>query len=137
VKINYRDPSTLRGFVKIFFNKVGYEIWFVSEKYKDKSTFPPSPLDGRKDYDREDEEEEDNSEDDSDRKHRRVPSKQEGKNVLSKGRLGNSRSSRPVVMEVETRDMEEMENLENVQPMEGGGGWGWGVDGRTGNVSDK
>jgi hypothetical protein len=43
VKINCRDPSKLRGFVRIFFNKMGYEGWFVSEKYKYKSSFLPPP----------------------------------------------------------------------------------------------
>jgi hypothetical protein len=33
----------LRGFVRLFFNKMGYEVWFVSEKYKDKSSFLPPP----------------------------------------------------------------------------------------------
>jgi hypothetical protein len=44
VKMNWRDPYKLRGFVRIFFNKVGYEVRFVSELYKEKPTFPPSPL---------------------------------------------------------------------------------------------
>jgi hypothetical protein len=43
VKLNCRDPLNLRGFVRIFFNRVDYEIGFVSEKYNDKSPFPPSP----------------------------------------------------------------------------------------------
>jgi hypothetical protein len=44
VKLNCRDPLKLRAFVRIFFNRIGYEIHFVSEKYKvDKPTFPPSP----------------------------------------------------------------------------------------------
>jgi hypothetical protein len=40
VKVNCRDPLKLRGFVRIFFNKVGYPIRFVLEKYKDKTTHP-------------------------------------------------------------------------------------------------
>jgi hypothetical protein len=44
VKLNCRDPLKLRAFGRIFFNRIGYEIHFVSEKYKvDKPTFPPSP----------------------------------------------------------------------------------------------
>jgi hypothetical protein len=42
VKLNCRDPSKLRGFAKIFFNKVGHNIHFVSENYKDKA-IPRSP----------------------------------------------------------------------------------------------
>jgi hypothetical protein len=43
VKMNVRDPIKLKGFVTIFINKVGYEISFVSDKYKDKSA-PYYPL---------------------------------------------------------------------------------------------
>jgi hypothetical protein len=42
VKLNCRDPLKFRGFVRIFFNKFGYEIRFVSEKYKDKPSPPLS-----------------------------------------------------------------------------------------------
>jgi hypothetical protein len=43
VKMNYRDPYKLKGFVKNLFNKIGYEIRFLSEKYKDKTLLPPPP----------------------------------------------------------------------------------------------
>jgi hypothetical protein len=43
VKMNCRDPLRLRGIVRIFFNKIGHDIKFVSEKYKDKESGPPSP----------------------------------------------------------------------------------------------
>jgi hypothetical protein len=39
VKMFCRDPTKLRGFVMIFFNRVGYEIRFISEKIKDKMIF--------------------------------------------------------------------------------------------------
>jgi hypothetical protein len=41
VNLNCRDPSKLTGFVKIFFNKVGYKIRFISEKLKEKPDKPP------------------------------------------------------------------------------------------------
>jgi hypothetical protein len=41
VKLNCRDPNKLRGFVRIFFNTMGHDIRFVSEKYKEKSVHPP------------------------------------------------------------------------------------------------
>jgi hypothetical protein len=43
VKINCKDPYRLRSFVKFFFNNLGYDICFVSEKFKDNSSRPPSP----------------------------------------------------------------------------------------------
>jgi hypothetical protein len=67
VKMNVRDPTKLRGFVTIFINKMGYEIKFVSEKYKDKTThFQPPPLD----FGGEGDGEEESDDEDSDRKHR-------------------------------------------------------------------
>jgi hypothetical protein len=73
VKVNCRDPLKLRGFVRIFFNKVGYPIRFVSEQYKDKGTLPPSPP-GRDDGDNDDEDREDeddiSDDEDNDKKHR-------------------------------------------------------------------
>jgi hypothetical protein len=43
VRMNCKDPYKLRGFVKTLFNKIGYEIRFLSEKYKDKTLLPPPP----------------------------------------------------------------------------------------------
>jgi hypothetical protein len=37
VKINCRVPFKLKGFVRIVFNLTGYEIRFLSEKYKEKA----------------------------------------------------------------------------------------------------
>lgn len=37
VKVNCRDPNKLRGFVEVFFNKVGYELRFVAEGFNGKS----------------------------------------------------------------------------------------------------
>jgi hypothetical protein len=51
VKINCKDPYRLRGFVKFFFNNLGYAICFVSEKFKDNSSRPPSPPSKREDDD--------------------------------------------------------------------------------------
>jgi hypothetical protein len=69
VKMNVRDPTKLKGFVTIFINKVGYEISFVSDKYKDKSApyhHPPPNFGDDGDGD------EDESEvEDSDMKHRK------------------------------------------------------------------
>jgi hypothetical protein len=74
VKLNCRDPNKLRGFVRIFFNTMGHDIRFVSEKYKEKSVHPPPPPPPDRDEDtREDEEEEEDS--DSDRKHRKRDAK--------------------------------------------------------------
>jgi hypothetical protein len=70
VKMHCRDPATLRGFVKIFFNRVGYDIRFIFEKYKDKT---PSPPDRKDDLGEDgDEDGEDPDEDYSDRKHKRI-----------------------------------------------------------------
>jgi hypothetical protein len=64
--------------VRIFFNIVGYEIRFISEKYKEKVSFPPSPHDGN-DFGGDG----DDSEDvDSDRNHKRK-SEQRGSYELS------------------------------------------------------
>jgi hypothetical protein len=72
VKVNCIDPLKLRRFVRIFFNKVGYPIRFVSEKYKDKTTLPPPPPPDKDDDEGDDMEEEDNFDDeDGDRKHKR------------------------------------------------------------------
>jgi hypothetical protein len=70
-KLNCRDPYKLRGFVRIFFNKIGHDVRFVSEKYKDKSSAPPSPPKNTYDFVGEDEEEGEESDEDCDRKHRR------------------------------------------------------------------
>jgi hypothetical protein len=73
VKMHCRDPATLRGFVKIFFNRLGYDIRFISKKYKDKMSFPPSPPDRKDDLGEDgDEDGEDSDEDDIDRKHKRI-----------------------------------------------------------------
>jgi hypothetical protein len=71
VKLYCRDSCTLRGFVRIFFNRVGYQIKFVSEKYKDKSSYQPPPSDKRNDYDDEEQGEGEDLEEGSDRKHKR------------------------------------------------------------------
>jgi hypothetical protein len=44
VKLNCRDPSKLRGFVRILLNTVGHDIRFVSEKYKEKLVHPLHPM---------------------------------------------------------------------------------------------
>jgi hypothetical protein len=86
VKMHCRDPATLRGFVKIFFNRVGYDIMFISEKYKDKMSFPPSPPDRKDDLGEDgDEDGEDSDEDDSDRKHKRYQSRILGSRVTLRG----------------------------------------------------
>jgi hypothetical protein len=78
VKLNCKDPLKLRGSVRIFFNKVGYEIRFASEKYKDKPSFPPPP----RNIDEEEGDGEDpDSEDDYDRKHKRVHNKSQDKEL--------------------------------------------------------
>jgi hypothetical protein len=72
VKLNCKDPLKLRGFVKIFFNKIRYHIRFVSERYKDKGQAPPPPSDGYGDDDNGDGEEKgDEFEEDYDTKHKR------------------------------------------------------------------
>jgi hypothetical protein len=77
VKMNCRDPCSLRGFVKIFFNMVGYETRFVSEKYKDKAYLPPPPPgDSRDDEGEDGGGEEDESDDDLDRNYKRWQGKQ-------------------------------------------------------------
>jgi hypothetical protein len=80
VKINCRDPYKLRGFVKIFFNKMGYEIKFVLEKYEDKSNLPPCLPHKHQDH-MEEEDNDDSEDEDSDRKHK----KGSVKNMWSKG----------------------------------------------------
>jgi hypothetical protein len=72
VKMNCRDLTKLRGFVRIFFNLAGYDIRNVSEMYKDKVTLPP-PL--AKDDGCDEEEEDGEDSDDSDRKHKRKSDK--------------------------------------------------------------
>jgi hypothetical protein len=74
VKLNYRDPSKLRGFARIIFNKVGYMIRFVSEKFKEKLDRPSSPPHREDDYDDGGDEEEE-SEEEKDRKHKRASDK--------------------------------------------------------------
>jgi hypothetical protein len=79
VKMYCRDPAKLRGFVRIFFNCIGYEIIFISEKYKNKMPFPPSSPDRKDDY-RDDGEGngEDSEEEDSDRKHKKRADQDQG-----------------------------------------------------------
>jgi hypothetical protein len=43
VKMNCIDPTRLRGTVRIFFNRVGYDIRFVAEDFKEKRPLPPPP----------------------------------------------------------------------------------------------
>jgi hypothetical protein len=75
--LNCKDPLKLRGFVKIFFNKIGYPIQFVSERYKDKGQAPPPPSDGYGDDENEKGEEEgDESDKDYDKKHKRRSEKE-------------------------------------------------------------
>jgi hypothetical protein len=58
---------------------IGYQIRFVSEKYKEKTFVPPPPPpDNRFD---EDGEEEEDSEDGSDRKHKRMQGKESSKRI--------------------------------------------------------
>lgn len=38
VQANCRDPSKLRGFIKVFFNGIGYELRFVAEGFPGKSS---------------------------------------------------------------------------------------------------
>jgi hypothetical protein len=72
VKMNCRDPLRLRGIVRIFFNKIGHDIKFVSEKYKDKESGPPSPpYNPREDYEDDGDDEMEDSGDDKDRRHLR------------------------------------------------------------------
>jgi hypothetical protein len=77
VKMNCSDPLKLRGIVRIFFNIIGHDIKFVSEKYKDKEAGPPSPpYKPREDFEDEGDEEMEDSEEDKDRRHmRRMESK--------------------------------------------------------------
>jgi uncharacterized protein YdaT len=84
VKMFCRDPAKLRGFVRILFNMVGYEIRFISEKYKDKMVFPLSPSDRKDGYEEgSDGDGEDFDDEDSDKKHKRKPEHAHGdKDVL-------------------------------------------------------
>jgi hypothetical protein len=94
VKMNCRDPFKLRGFVKIFFNKVGYEIRFLLEKYKDKGHIPPSPPHGDP-HDEEEEDESEDSNDDSDMKHKRKSDKgQKDQGQVQGPHLGKSSNSK-------------------------------------------
>jgi hypothetical protein len=84
VKINCRDPYKLRGFVRIFFNLVGYNIRFVSEKFKESPTLPPSPTHRKnRDEDYDDNMDED-SKGDSDRGHKRSSLKGKGQMHIAK-----------------------------------------------------
>jgi hypothetical protein len=69
VKLNCRNPDKLRGFVRIFFNRIGYAIHFESKKNKGKTDiYPPSPPGGWRGEDGE--EEGDESEEDTNGKHK-------------------------------------------------------------------
>jgi hypothetical protein len=98
VNLNCRDPSKLTGFVKIFFNKVGYKIRFISEKLKEKPDKPPPPPPHRDDdYDDEGDDEEEESEEEKDRKQKKASDKQlAGKALLelSAGKYQGDSSSR-------------------------------------------
>jgi hypothetical protein len=96
VKINCTNLTTLRGFVRIFFNMIGYQIRFVFEKYKEKNSTPPPPPPNSR-FDEDGEEREEDSDDDNDRKHRKVQGKKTRKSLdmieipgSSGGRIGPS-----------------------------------------------
>jgi hypothetical protein len=59
---------------------IGYQIRFVSEKYKEKNSIPPPPPPDSR-FDEDGEEREEDSDDDSDRKHRKVQGKKTGKSL--------------------------------------------------------
>lgn len=92
--------SQAKGLCEDFFNKIGHEIRFVSEKYKDKYSFPPPPPHkhpGDEDY----EENEDSEDDDSDRKHKRRPEKEQGdQGKLQFTSTGKSVAGKGQVLEV-------------------------------------
>jgi hypothetical protein len=89
VKMNCRDPLRLRGIVSIFFNKIGHDIKFVLEKYKDKESGPPSPpYKPREDYEDEGDDEVEDSRDDKDRRHLRRDGKQLKHKELHAGKSG-------------------------------------------------
>jgi hypothetical protein len=90
VKMNVRDPFKLRGFVRIFFNLMGYNIRFLYEKYKDNPTLPPSPP-HRKDHD---EDYDDNVEEDRDIGPRRTQEKGKQQKMTSEwsGKSGGGSS---------------------------------------------
>jgi hypothetical protein len=100
VKINCRDPYKLRGFVKIFFNKMGYEIKFVLEKYEDKSNLPPCLPHKHQDH-MEEEDNDDSEDEDSDMKHKKGSGKEhveQGKLFCSEaGKSSDSRAQKEVV----------------------------------------
>jgi hypothetical protein len=75
VKMNCRDPTHLNGCVNIFFNMIGYDIKFVSKKFKARLVIPPSPPDSNDKNIDEDEDDRDVSDEDSDRKPRRISDK--------------------------------------------------------------
>jgi hypothetical protein len=117
VKMNCRDPHKLRGFVRIFFNKVGYDIRFVSEKYKDKSSYPPTPPDRRNEDDEEGEEDEGDSDVDCDRKHKKVQGKGQDKetnlHVAYFGKMGEGSKGQEVVHQMDMEDDLECYELDN------------------------
>jgi hypothetical protein len=94
VKMNCRDPAKLRGFVRIFFNLVGYDIRFVSGLYKDKINLPPPPPTAKDDGCDEEEEDGDDS-DDSDRKHKRKSEKYSRREPAIVDRSGGSGGNLP------------------------------------------
>jgi hypothetical protein len=65
---------------------VGYQIWFVSEKFKEKSSFPPPPPDKKEVYEDEGEEGGEETDEDSDRKHKRKSDQAQ----TSKGQISGS-----------------------------------------------
>jgi hypothetical protein len=102
VKLNCRDPSKLRGFVRIFFNTVGHDIRFVSKKYKEKVTHPPPPPPPSPDRG------DDNMEEDldSDRKHRKRDTKgNSGSDLPMGGEKGGLEKAITLLLEMLRRRM--------------------------------
>jgi hypothetical protein len=91
VKMNCIDPTRLRGTVRIFFNRVGYDIRFVAEDFKEKRALPPPP---GGDLDNDGEECERDSDEDCDRKHRKGSGKETDLGSMSIDRSGKSGSSK-------------------------------------------
>jgi|UniRef100_A0A804MMQ4 hypothetical protein len=43
VKVDCRDPSRIKGFIEVFFNKVGYELKVVAEEARTRSPYLSEP----------------------------------------------------------------------------------------------
>jgi hypothetical protein len=134
VKMYCRDPTKLRGFVKIFFNRVGYEVIFIVEKYKDNVSFPPSPPDGKKEF-RDDEEEDgdESEEEDSDIKHKRSTDQMLGARGDSSTLKSGSQLGKGTQTGLNKRNIDGVAPLDTAEfsvahkETQGVGCWHWGM----------